>query len=103
MNALVHLIAFWSAYFVSSQGSSIIRVEVRDRLIELLDALPSSFEGAVELRGQATMLAENAALGVEHPFNQAMFAFMLEYEKEIPAEFRENVDNIKMFFRSCCD
>ena len=95
---LVHLIAFWSAFFVSSRGPATISAGLRKKLIELLDALPSSVEGVVELRGQAALLGETESLGADHPLNRAMLVFMVAHEKEIPDEFRTNVDNIKRFF-----
>jgi hypothetical protein len=94
---LVHLIAFWSAYFISAQGVTIVRSGMRDRLIELLDALPPSFEGVLELRGHAASLSEDATVGMDHPINQAMLAFLLKYEKEIPDKFQNNIHNIKSF------
>lgn len=71
---------------------------MRNRLIELLESLPPSFEGITELRRQAEFIGENEMAGVDHPINQAMLAFMVKHEKEFSEEFRTNIDNIKAFF-----
>jgi hypothetical protein len=95
---LLHLFAFWSAWFISSQGPVTITVGLREKLIEFLNGLPSSTEGVVELRKQAELLIETESVGVNHPLNRVMFAFMVKHEKEIPDEFQTNLDNIKAFF-----
>lgn len=99
-NRLVHLIAFWSACFISSSQDIVtIRVGMRNRLIELLKALPPSVHGTGKLCQIAETLVENESVGVHHPVNQEMLGFLIEHEQEIPVEFRENVENIKSFFR----
>ena len=97
-NQLLHLIAFWSAWFISSQGCVVIHIGLRERLIELLEALPSSVQGVIELRRQAGSLTDAESVAFDHPLNRAMFAFMIEHENDIPDEFRNNIDNIKRFF-----
>jgi hypothetical protein len=95
---LLQLIAFWAAYFNSTQGDVIIRVGIRDKLVELLGALPASVDGVAELRRQAGLLKEAETVGINHPLNQAIFAFMVKHKKAIPDEFQTNFDNIKAFF-----
>jgi hypothetical protein len=97
---LVRLSSFWSAFFLSSQGDAIVRPGMRGKLIELLDALPPTFEGVSELRQHAASLSEDTMIGVNLPLNQEMLAFMLKHEGEIPEEFLSNVYNIKSFFNS---
>src|SRR5208283_3115562 len=96
---LLHLIAFWSAWFISSHGSVTISSGLRNKLIQLLEALPSSFEGLDELRIQAALLHETETIGVEHPLNQKMLSFMDKHGNMFPDEFQGNLDNIKNFFR----
>jgi hypothetical protein len=95
---LLHLIAFWSAWFASSQGCVVIHAGLREKLLELLAELPSSTPGMNELRRQAALLVEAESVGPDHPLNRAIFAFLVEHENVIPDEFRTNVDNIKKFF-----
>ena len=95
---LLHLMAFWSAWFISSQGRVIITAGLRQKLIELLELQPSSMKGVIELRKQATLLAESESVGADHPLNRAMFVFLVEHEEEFPNEFQANVNNIKDFF-----
>lgn len=96
--ALVHLVAFWSAFFVSLHERVTVSTGLRMKLIELVDQLPASVKGGIELRRQAALLEDNESLGRDHPLNRAMYAFIVEHEKEFPEEFRANLDNIKSFF-----
>lgn len=95
---LLRLLAFWSAWFISPHGAVRIHAGLRERLLELLDALPSCVHGASQLRKQAGLLGVGETVGVDHPLNQAMFAFMIEHEHQIDDEFQANLENLKRFF-----
>ena len=67
-------------------------------MIELLESMPSTYEGVEELRRQAMVLNENETIGIDHPLNQAMFVFMLKHEAEFSEEHEANLRHIKSFF-----
>lgn len=67
-------------------------------MIELLESMPSTYEGVEGLRRQATVLNENETIGIDHPLNQAMFVFMVKHEEEFPEEYEANLRHIKSFF-----
>ena len=92
---LLKLISFWSAWFVGPSGRAVINPGLHDKLIELLNLCPDTFEGISELRKEASLLANDREIARDHPFNHAMFTFILKHEDAFSDEFRGNLKNIK--------
>jgi hypothetical protein len=95
---LLHLIALWSGCFLSRRGPVVVLPGMRNKMIELLESMPSTYEGVGGLSRQAMVLNENEIIGIGHPLNQAMFVFMLKHEAEFSEEHEANLRHIKSFF-----
>ncbi len=95
---LTELFALWSGLFLSETGRAVVLPGAREKLVELLTRLDDRTDSPSDLRQMASSLPDNAEITRDHPFNRAMLRFMIEHERQMPDQFRENVENIKRFF-----